>query len=327
MPAANLGSNGGGEGDRQERRRQGAGAGAAAAAGPDALRSDPTAASSASFDDGGGGHRRRQQQQGPAAREPPEGAGTPGAALGAALASPWAALPARYKLVAATSLSFVICNMDKVNISVAIIPMARDFGWSPTTAGLVQSAFFYGYLLSQVPGGYLSSLLGGRRVLPAGVGVWSLATAAVPLLAGTVPGLFVSRAAVGLGEGVAPSAAVDIVARCTGPTERSRAVSFVFGGLHVGSLLGLVIAPLCIQNFGWPTVFYLFGGVGESLRVPGGGEEGLPGWIYQARTSPARGAGFLAPAVWLTLLPVLPPAARRHRVVAVVGAAGGEPGG
>jgi hypothetical protein len=58
----------------------------------------------------------------------------------------WDGLAGRYKLVAATSLAFVICNMDKVNISVAIIPMAQDFGWSPTTAGLVQSSFFYGRL-------------------------------------------------------------------------------------------------------------------------------------------------------------------------------------
>lgn len=39
------------------------------------------------------------------------------------------------------------------------------------------------------------------------------ATAGVPLLAGTLPGLFLSRALVGLGEGVAPSAATDLVAR------------------------------------------------------------------------------------------------------------------
>jgi ACS family sodium-dependent inorganic phosphate cotransporter len=41
-------------------------------------------------------------------------------------------------------MSFVICNMDKVNMSVAIIPMAQDYGWSPSVAGLVQSAFFWG---------------------------------------------------------------------------------------------------------------------------------------------------------------------------------------
>lgn len=61
-----------------------------------------------------------------------------------------------------------------------------------------------------------------------------MATAGVPLLAGTLPGLFLSRAAVGLGEGVAPSAATDIVARAIPTDQRSRAISFIFGGLHVG---------------------------------------------------------------------------------------------
>lgn len=176
-------------------------------------------------------------------------------------------MPGRYKVVFATSLAFVICNMDKVNISVAIIPMAQDFGWSPTIAGLVQSSFFYGYLLSQIPGGYASSVLGGRTVLPGGVALWSLATGAVPVLAASVPGLFFSRAAVGLGEGVAPSAATDIVARTIPPEQRSRATSFIFGGLHVGSLLGLVVAPPIIQNLGWPSVFYLFGGLGVAWSL------------------------------------------------------------
>lgn len=42
------------------------------------------------------------------------------------------------------SAMWCTCAQDKVNISVAIIPMAQDFGWSPTVAGLVQSSFFYG---------------------------------------------------------------------------------------------------------------------------------------------------------------------------------------
>ena len=62
------------------------------------------------------------------------------------------------------------------------------------------------------------------------------------------------RAAVGLGEGVAPSAATDMVARVIAPEERSRAISFIFGGLHVGSLLGLLVAPVLIDRFGWQTV-------------------------------------------------------------------------
>ena len=190
------------------------------------------------------------------------GSASSGGGDAAALGAWWDALPARYRVLVGAFASFVICNMDKVNMSVAIIPMAQDFGWSPSVAGLVQSAFFWGYILSQLPGGYLTSRLGGRRTLPAGVTMWSAATAAVPLLAGTVPGLCLSRAAVGLGEAVAPSAATDMASRIVPPEERSRAVSFVFAGLHVGSIAGLLAAPWLISHLGWPSVFVAFGGAG-----------------------------------------------------------------
>ena len=44
-------------------------------------------------------------------------------------------------------------------------------------------------------------------------------------------------------------------------------MSFIFGGLHVGSLLGLFVAPPLIERFGWPTVFYAFGILGEPLDL------------------------------------------------------------
>ena len=54
-----------------------------------------------------------------------------------------------------------------------------------------------------------------------------------------------------------------MVARVISQDERSRAMSFIFGGLHVGSLLGLFVAPPLIEHFGWPVVFYGFGILGE----------------------------------------------------------------
>ncbi|KAI3814647.1 hypothetical protein L1987_14290 [Smallanthus sonchifolius] len=172
---------------------------------------------------------------------------------------PWKNVPQRYKLIGTTSLAFVICNMDKVNLSIAIIPMSHQFGWSSSVAGLVQSSFFWGYALSQLPGGWLSKIFGGRVILQFGVLGWSLATALVPLVAGFMPGLVLSRILVGIGEGVSPSAATDLIARLIPLEERSRAVSFVFGGLSVGSVLGLLLAPPLIESFGWESVFYMFG--------------------------------------------------------------------
>ncbi|KAL1189121.1 putative anion transporter 6 [Cardamine amara subsp. amara] len=180
---------------------------------------------------------------------------------------PWKNIPQRYKLIGATSLAFVICNMDKVNLSIAIIPMSHQFGWSSSVAGLVQSSFFWGYALSQLPGGWLSKIFGGRKVLEIGVFTWSFATALVPLLAGFMPGLIFSRILVGIGEGVSPSAATDLIARTIPVKERSRAVGFVFGGLSLGSVMGLLLAPPIIQNFNWESVFYLFGLLGVAWFV------------------------------------------------------------
>ncbi|KAL6770225.1 PHT4I [Auxenochlorella protothecoides x Auxenochlorella symbiontica] len=191
-----------------------------------------------------------------------EGEDRPGGGLLGGLAAAADGLPARTKLIAATSASFMICNMDKVNISIAILPMAREFGWSPTVSGLVQSSFFYGYLISQLPGGWLAARLGGRRVLPIAVALFSAATAGVPFLAGTLLGLCAARAAVGLGEAVAPSCATEMIARAVPVAGRSRATAAVFSGLHVGALVGLLAAPPLIAAGGWRAVFYVFGGAG-----------------------------------------------------------------
>ncbi|KHN47115.1 Putative anion transporter 6, chloroplastic [Glycine soja] len=212
---------------------------------------------------------------------------------------PWKNLPQRYKLIGTTSLAFIICNMDKVNLSIAIIPMSHQFGWNSSTAGLVQSSFFWGYALSQLPGGWLAKIFGGGAVLEVGVLIWSVATALVPFLAGYMPGLLLSRVLVGIGEGVSPSAATDLIARHLPPKidktscfrslgfvprsipleERSRAVALVFGGLSVGSVMGLLLAPPLIQNLGWESVFYIFGLLGIAwflgFQVLEGGETQL----------------------------------------------------
>jgi ACS family sodium-dependent inorganic phosphate cotransporter len=57
-----------------------------------------------------------------------------------------------------------VFNWAQVNLSIAIIPLSHQFGWNSSTAGLVQSSFFWGYALSQLPGGWLAKIFGGRLV-------------------------------------------------------------------------------------------------------------------------------------------------------------------
>ena len=52
-----------------------------------------------------------------------------------------------------TVMAVYICMIDRIAISIAIIPMAEENGWSPTIQGGVMSAFFAGYVILQVPAG------------------------------------------------------------------------------------------------------------------------------------------------------------------------------
>lgn len=175
------------------------------------------------------------------------------------VSEPRGGIPHRWQIVFMMALSFVLCNMDKVNMSVAVIPMAKELGWSATERGLVSSSFFWGYSLTQIPAGWVSTSIGGSKVLMAGVALWSLGTLIAPPAAHM--GLFAlcaTRVFVGLGEGLAPSSATNVLARVIPEGERARAVTAVFGGLDVGSALGLTLCGPLIFWFGWQSVFYLF---------------------------------------------------------------------
>ena len=170
----------------------------------------------------------------------------------------------RWSMIFALFVAFVLCNLDKVNMSVAIVPMSAHFGWTSVEKGLVQSAFFWGYAFTQIPGGWLAQKYGGKLVLFAGVMLWSFGTLIAPACAHmSFTALLASRFLVGLGEGVAPSAATGVLAKGVPGSQRSKAVTATFGGLDVGSLSGLIIAPPIILYLGgWAAVFYLFGSLG-----------------------------------------------------------------
>lgn len=69
----------------------------------------------------------------------------------------------------------------------------------------------------------------------------------------------------GLGEGVTFPAMHSMLAEWAPPWERSKMATFVFTGAQFGTVITLpVTGILCEYGFdgGWPTVFYVFGGLG-----------------------------------------------------------------
>ena len=83
-------------------------------------------------------------------------------------------IPKRWIMVAMCFAATFICYIDRVNISVAIIPMAEQHGWSASTKGIVLSSFFIGYMAAMIPTGWLANRIGGRLLMGAALAFWSL---------------------------------------------------------------------------------------------------------------------------------------------------------
>jgi ACS family sodium-dependent inorganic phosphate cotransporter len=171
--------------------------------------------------------------------------------------------PQRYTVVALFFLGTALCYIDRISISVAIIPLARQFGYDSAAQGLVLSAVFWGYLWTQLVGGWMADRFGGHRVLAAGVAIWSIATFITPLAAAaTFSALLAARVLLGLGEGVNFPSVHSLTARWTLPSERARVLSVNYSGMYVGTIAALSVSPLIIKSFGWPALFYISGALG-----------------------------------------------------------------
>ncbi|QHO22197.1 Ascorbate transporter [Arachis hypogaea] len=192
----------------------------------------------------------------------------------------WQQFPKRWVIVLLCFAAFLLCNMDRVNMSIAILPMSQEFNWNSATVGLIQSSFFWGYLLTQILGGIWADKLGGKLVLGFGVVWWSIATILTPIAARLgLPFLLVMRAFMGIGEGVAMPAMNNLLSKWIPVSERSRSLAFVYSGMYLGSVTGLAFSPILIQKFGWPSVFYSFGSLGSIWFAL---------WLKKAYSSPTE---------------------------------------
>ena len=172
-------------------------------------------------------------------------------------------IPYRFKVIFLSFIAVFICYIDRVNISVAIIPMQEQFGWSELQVGIVLGTFYVGYMISMTLGGYLADKYGGKKVLGYALIIWSLFTIVTPFFAYSgLWWLIFIRILLGLGEGVTFPAWHSIYARWIPFNERTRAVGFTNSGIAAGTLFGYVVAAVIIANYSWEWVFYTFGVMG-----------------------------------------------------------------
>ena len=171
------------------------------------------------------------------------------------------AIKRRHFVLVALLCTVIINYLDRTNISIAALELRSELKLSPTSLGLVFSAFSWTYSVCQLPGGILADRLRPRSLYPLLLALWSVATFAQGF-ASSLAMLVVCRALVGAFE--APSYPINnrVVSSWFPENERAGAI----GIYTAGQFLGLaVMAPLLVAfqaTFGWRALFFGCGIIG-----------------------------------------------------------------
>jgi len=182
---------------------------------------------------------------------------------GAASPKTGAARPTRTRWVVLflISLMYLICYMDRSNITVAQVEIAKQFGLSRTAMALVFSAFTWAYAIGQIPAGFLGDRFGPKKVLLVIMPWWALAAAMTGGALG-LGSLFSARFLLGLGEAGAFPVASRGMQLWFPRAERGR----IQGITHFFSRFAVAITPFVAASimlaFGWRAIFYAFASLG-----------------------------------------------------------------
>ena len=154
--------------------------------------------------------------------------------------------------------SFSVTFMTRFVWSPLSSTIAPELGMTAAQAGSFMSAFFIGYVITQIPGGALADRLGVKFVLFGGILITGLASIAMSFANSYTMG-FAIRVITGLGAGVVMSCCTKVISLNFEQSERGIA----FGILLVGPTLGLMIAnqlgAYFLAAMGWQAAFRAVG--------------------------------------------------------------------
>ena len=104
--------------------------------------------------------------------------------------------------------------------------------WSQTQQGLVLGSYFWGYFITQIPGGRVAEMYGGKWVFFVAVVINIVCTLLGPVCAvAGFPYLILMRILMGLGGGLTIPAMNVMIAEWAPKQERSSIASLIYGGI------------------------------------------------------------------------------------------------
>ncbi|XP_071133211.1 sialin-like [Mytilus edulis] len=166
--------------------------------------------------------------------------------------------------------STVISNKDSNcfrqkdhNFSDASSIPGGELNWDPEIQGYVLGGFYWGYLITQMPAGWIATRYGGKIVTGWSMFVSMIFTLLTPFAARTSY-IFavVVRIVIGLSTGAVFPAMHSLLGNWVPPSERSKFTAMTYSGTQLGIVVTFALGSLmCVHGFagGWPSIFYVCG--------------------------------------------------------------------
>jgi EmrB/QacA subfamily drug resistance transporter len=159
--------------------------------------------------------------------------------------------------------------LDGTIVTVALSAIQRDLGFSPAGLTWVMNAYMLAFGGLLLLAGRLGDLLGRKRMLLAGLALFTAASLACGLSAGPAS-LIAARFAQGAGAAMVSAVSLGmIVGLYAEPRERGRAIGvYSFVGA-AGASVGLVLGGVLTQALSWHWIFFVNLPVGAAAALAG----------------------------------------------------------
>lgn len=142
--------------------------------------------------------------------------------------------------------------------------LQRELGLNAVQLGMLGSSFAWVYGFGGQFAGIIVDRVKRKTAILGGLYTWSIVCMATSLFT-SFRGLFVMRAAEGLGETFYYPASMSLISDYHGKATRSKAIGIHQTSVYIGTIAGGFFAALIAQQYGWRWSFVVFGGLGVLL--------------------------------------------------------------
>ncbi len=172
-----------------------------------------------------------------------------------------------FRLIPIAMIVYVISFMDRTNIGYAFAGIGHDFGVGKAAQGAAGGIFFVGYMLLQIPGGWLAEHWSAKKFIAVMIVFWGL-TAVLCGAVNNYTELLVARFFLGVAEGGIWPATLVLISHWFPVRERARAYSFWMANLAVSSIITQPLSGWIISVTDWRTLFYIEGALPFVIALP-----------------------------------------------------------